>query len=137
MSKEYDETKVKPTPSVSQEPEKTNGSKVHNILSKRKFEINFDDTKYAVKAIKTQFAKTEQRPSKLRDFLKSIPVIGRFLVRILMPEKETYKKLRPRIGHSSEANNKTSIDNKHTEEVGSELKKSKVEQVDNEKSRGQ
>ncbi|WCR58022.1 hypothetical protein [Wolbachia endosymbiont of Ctenocephalides felis wCfeJ] len=132
MSKEYNETKLKPAPSISQESEKINGSRVQNILSQKKYKINFDDKKYAVKVIKTQFAKAEQRPSKLRDFLKSIPMIGGLLARIFAPEEETYKKLRLQAGHPSEAKSKTCIDNKHTEEVGSRLKKSNVEQVDKE-----
>ncbi|NSM56482.1 hypothetical protein HET73_02750 [Wolbachia endosymbiont of Atemnus politus] len=131
MSKEYDETKVKPAPSISQEPEKISGSKVQNVLSKREFKINFDDAKYAVKTVKTQFAQTEQQPSKLRDFLKSIPIIGRFLVRVFIPEKEAHKKSQAVC--SSKTRHETSVDDEYTQKVGSRLEKSNVEQVDDKK----
>ncbi|EAL58039.1 conserved hypothetical protein [Wolbachia endosymbiont of Drosophila ananassae] len=53
MSKEYDETKVKPAISTPQGPEGTNGSKAQSVLSnKRKPTINFDDKKYGVKTSK-------------------------------------------------------------------------------------
>ncbi|MDM8335402.1 hypothetical protein [Wolbachia pipientis] len=123
MSKEYDETKVKPAISAPHEPKKTDGLKVQNVLLRREFKINFDDAKYAVKVIKTQPAKTGQRPSKLRNFLKSIPVIGGFLVRVFTPKREAYKKLQSQAGYSSEAKNKAHINNKHTEEIDSRLKK--------------
>ncbi|WP_395462971.1 hypothetical protein [Wolbachia endosymbiont of Cantharis cryptica] len=85
MNKEYDETMVKPPTSISKELEETNGSKAQNVFSERKSEINFDDKKYATKILITdqQPLKKEQEPSKLIDFLKPIPIIGRFLVRIL------------------------------------------------------
>ncbi|QOD38668.1 hypothetical protein [Candidatus Wolbachia massiliensis] len=132
MSKEYDETKVKPVTSIPQGLKKINVSKVQNVLSRKEFKINFDDAKYAVKTVKTRFLETEQQPSKLRDLLKSIPVIGRLLAKIFTPEEAAYKKLQLQTDHSSEARNKTCINNKHTEEVGSRLKKSNVEQVDKE-----
>lgn len=40
MSKEYDETKVKPAMSTPQEPERTNGLKAQNVLSKKKKACN-------------------------------------------------------------------------------------------------
>ncbi|WP_341812511.1 hypothetical protein [Wolbachia endosymbiont (group A) of Conops quadrifasciatus] len=64
--------------------------------------------------------------------MKSIPIIGGLLVKIFTPEKEAYKKPQSQTYRSSEVKNKTCIDNKHTEEVRSRLKKSNVEQVDKE-----
>ncbi|WP_088414464.1 hypothetical protein [Wolbachia endosymbiont of Wuchereria bancrofti] len=135
MSKKYDETKVKPAISTSQEPKRTNGSKVQSVLSKRRYDINFDDKKYAVKTVKTRFLETEQQSSKLRDLLESIPVIGRFLAKIFTSEKETYKKLQLQIDRSSKIRNESRIDDKYTEEISSKLKKSNIEQVDDKKSR--
>ncbi|WP_341818309.1 hypothetical protein [Wolbachia endosymbiont (group B) of Ennomos erosarius] len=145
MSKEYDETKVKPAMSTPQEPERTNGLKAQNVLSKkRKPAINFDDKKYGVKNLKIdqQFLNKRQEPSKLRDFLRSIPIIGRFLARIFTPEKieiisnpimEAYEK--SQAGHSSKIKDETSIDDEHAKEVDSKLEKGNVERVDNKKSR--
>lgn len=147
MNKEYDETKVKPAISRPQEPEKTNGSKGQSVLSKkRKPAINFDDKKYGVKTpkIDQQFSNKGQESSKLRDFLRSIPIIGRFLARIFTPEKieiisnpiydnmEAHEKLQS--GHSSKIEDRTSIDDKHAK-VDSKLENGNVKQVDNEKSR--
>ncbi|UPA55131.1 hypothetical protein MWH06_00125 [Wolbachia pipientis] len=148
MSKEYDETKVKPAMSTPQEPERTNGLKAQNVLSKkRKPVINFDDKKYGVKNLKIdqQFLNKRQESSKLRDFLRSIPIIGRFLARIFTPEKieiisnpiydnmEAYEK--SQAGHSSKIKDETSVDDEHTKEVDSKLEKGNVEQVDNKQSR--
>ncbi|QKX00833.1 hypothetical protein GOY14_00415 [Wolbachia endosymbiont of Dipetalonema caudispina] len=92
MSKEYNETKIKTTLSMPRENKKTNELKVQNILSQKKYKINFDDRKYAVKIIKTQFAKTEQKPSKTKkSFLKSIPIIGELLAKIFTSERERLK----------------------------------------------
>ncbi|MCV3769178.1 MAG: hypothetical protein K0T53_00360 [Wolbachia pipientis] len=93
MSKEYNETKIKTTLSMPQENKKTNELKIQNILSQKKYKINFDDRKYAVKIIKTQFAKTEQKkPSKTKkSFLKSIPIIGELLAKIFTSERERLK----------------------------------------------
>lgn len=135
MSKEYDEIKIKPAPSTSQEPKEANESKIQHVLLKRKYNINFDDKKYAVKTVETRFLETQQRPSKLRDLLKSIPVVGGFLVKIFTPEKGVYKKLQLQTGYSNEAKNKIHIDNKHAGKVSSKLKEGSAEQVDNEKSR--
>lgn len=148
MSKEYDETKVKPAMYTPQEPERTNGLKAQNVLSKkRKPAINFDDKKYGVKNLKIdqQFLNKRQEPSKLRDFLRSIPIIGRFLARIFTPKKieiisnpiydnmEAYEK--SQAGHSSKIKDETSIDDEYAKEVDSKLEKGNVEQVDNKKSR--
>jgi len=148
MSKGYDETKVKPAMSTPQEPERTNGLKAQNVLSKkRKPVINFDDKKYGVKNLKIdqQFLNKRQESSKLRDFLRSIPIIGRFLARIFTPEKieiisnpiydnmEAYEK--SQAGHSSKIKDETSVDDEHTKEVDSKLEKGNVEQVDNKQSR--
>ncbi len=148
MSKEYDETKVKPAMSTPQEPERTNGLKAQNVLSKKiKPVINFDDKKYGVKNLKIdqQFLNKRQESSKLRDFLRSIPIIGRFLARIFTPEKieiisnpiydnmEAYEK--SQAGHSSKIKDETSVDDEHTKEVDSKLEKGNVEQVDNKQSR--
>ncbi|XCA33535.1 MAG: hypothetical protein ABS808_01585 [Wolbachia endosymbiont of Polyergus mexicanus] len=148
MSKEYNETKVKPAMSTPQEPERTNGLKAQNVLSKkRKPVINFDDKKYGVKNLKIdqQFLNKRQESSKLRDFLRSIPIIGRFLARIFTPEKieiisnpiydnmEAHEKLQA--GHSSKIKDETSVDDEHTKEVDSKLEKGNVEQVDNKQSR--
>lgn len=141
MNKEYNETKVKPAMSTPQEPERTNGLKAQNVLSKkRKPAINFDDKKYGVKNLNKR-----QESSKLRDFLRSIPIIGRFLARIFTPEKieiisnpiydnmEAYEK--SQAGHSSKIKDETSVDDEHAKEVDSKLEKGNVEQVDNKKSR--
>jgi len=75
MSKEYDETKVKPAMSTPQGPEGTNGSKAQSVLSnKRKPTINFDDKKYGVKTSKIdqQSLNKRQESSKLRDLLSAI-----------------------------------------------------------------
>lgn len=148
MSKEYDETKVKPAMSTPQEPERTNGLKAQNVLSKkRKPVINFDDKKYGVKNLKIdqQFLNKRQESSKLRDFLRSIPIIGRFLARIFTSEKieiisnpiydniEAYEK--SQAGHSSKIKDEISVDDAHAKEVDSKLEKGNVEQVDNKQSR--
>ncbi|MDX5462049.1 hypothetical protein [Wolbachia endosymbiont of Oedothorax gibbosus] len=145
MNKEYDETKVKPAMSTPQEPERTNGLKAQNVLSKkRKPAINFDDKKYGVKNLKIdqQFLNKRQESSKLRDFLRSIPIIGRFLARIFTPKKvevvsnpimEAYEKLQA--GHSCKIKDETSVDDEYAKEVDSKLEKGNVEQVDNKKSR--
>ncbi|QKX02555.1 hypothetical protein [Wolbachia endosymbiont of Dirofilaria (Dirofilaria) immitis] len=130
MNKENNEI-VKPTSSTPQETEKINEPRVQNVLSQKKYKINFDDRKYAVKIIKTQFTKIEQQPLKPKGFLKSIPVIGKLLAKIFTSEGETYK-LRLQTDHFSKAKNETCINNKYTEGVGSKLKKSNVEQVDKE-----
>ncbi|QKX02661.1 hypothetical protein GOY07_00060 [Wolbachia endosymbiont of Litomosoides sigmodontis] len=135
MSDKYDETKVKPTTSTSQDEKRINESKVQNILSKRRYDINFDDKKYAVKTVKTRFSEIEQQPSKSRGLLESILVIGRFLAKIFTSEKETYNKLQLQIGRSSKTKEESHIDDKHTEEISSKLKKSNIEQVDDKKSR--
>ncbi|WP_250295415.1 RasGAP domain-containing protein [Wolbachia endosymbiont of Oedothorax gibbosus] len=143
MSKEYDETKVKPAISTLQEPEKANRSKAQTGTA-----INFDDKKYGVKTpkIDQQFLNKRQESSKLRDFLRSIPIIGEFLARIFTPKKieiisnpiydnmEAHEKLQS--SHSSKIEDKTSIDDEHTKEVDSKFEKGNVEQVDNKKSRG-
>jgi|GEM_PF-5323296 len=148
MSKEYDETKVKPAMSTPQEPERTNRLKAQNVLSKkRKPAINFDDKKYGVKNLKIdqQFLNKRQESSKLRDFLRSIPIIGRFLARIFTPEKieiisnpiydnmEAYEK--SQAGHSSKIKDEISVDDEYAKEVDSKLEKGNVEQVDNKQSR--
>ncbi len=106
MGKEYDETRVKPTMSTPQEPERASGLEAQNILSKkRKPVINFDDKKYGVKNLKIdqQFLNKRQESSKLRDFLRSMPIVGKFLAKIFAPEKieiishpimEAYEKLK-------------------------------------------
>ncbi len=142
MSKEYDETKVKPAMSTPQGPEGTNGSKAQNVLSKkRKPVINFDDKKYGVKTSKID-QQSPNKASKLRNFLRSTPIIGRFLARIFTPEKveivsnpimEAYEK--SQAGYSSKIKDETSIDDEHAKEVDSKLEKGNVEQVDNKKSR--
>ncbi|WP_065106840.1 hypothetical protein [Wolbachia endosymbiont of Nomada ferruginata] len=149
MSKEYDETKVKPAISTPQGPEGTNGSKAQSVLSnKRKPTINFDDKKYGVKTSKIdqQSLNKRQESSKLRDLLRSIPIIRRFLARIFTPEKieiisnpiydnmKAYKKSQE--DYPSKIKDETSIDDEHTKEVDSKLEKGNVEQVDNKKSRG-
>ncbi|NUY39380.1 hypothetical protein GO684_01510 [Wolbachia endosymbiont of Litomosoides brasiliensis] len=135
MSEKYDETKVEPATFTSQEPKRINESKVQNILSKRRCDINFDDKKYAVKTVKTRFLETEQQSSKPRGLLESILAIGRFLAKIFIPEKETYNKLQLQTGRSSKIKDGSRIDDKHTEEISSKLKKSNIEQVDDKKSR--
>lgn len=146
MNKEYNETKVKPAMSTPQEPERTNGLKAQNVLSKkRKPAINFDDKKYGVRNLKIdqQFLNKRQESSKLR-ILRSIPIIGRFLARIFTPEKieiisnpiydnmEAYEK--SQAGHSSKIKDETSVDDEQAK-IDSKLKKGNVEQVDNKKSR--
>ncbi|GFR07165.1 uncharacterized protein TNCT_13471 [Trichonephila clavata] len=149
MSKEYDETKVKPAMSTPQEPERTNGLKAQNVLpKKRKSAINFDDEKYGVKNFKIdqQFPNKRQESSKLRDFLRLILIrIRRFLAGILTSEKTeiisnpTYDNMeaheKSQAGHSSKIKDETSVDDEHTKEVDSKLEKGNVEQVDNKKSR--
>lgn len=135
MSKKHDDTKVKPAVSAFQKPEKINRLEIQNVLSKKsKPAINFDDKKYGVKISKIDqhLSNKKQESFGLRDFLSSIPIIGRFLVKIFTPEKEEYKKLQSQIGDSSKAKDEACVDNKYTEEVSSKLKKSNVEQVDKE-----
>uniref|UniRef100_A0A8D8HAZ4 (northern house mosquito) hypothetical protein n=1 Tax=Culex pipiens TaxID=7175 RepID=A0A8D8HAZ4_CULPI len=135
MSKKHDDTKVKPAVSAFQKPEKVNRLEIQNVLSKKsKPAINFDDKKYGVKISKIDqhLSNKKQESFGLRDFLSSIPIIGRFLVKIFTPEKEEYKKLQSQIG-LSKAKNEIYIDNKRTEEVGSKLENGNIEQVDKEK----
>ncbi|QKX01515.1 hypothetical protein GOY13_00845 [Wolbachia endosymbiont of Cruorifilaria tuberocauda] len=132
MSNEYNQSKVKPVPDMTQETEKIENLRVQNVLLQKKYKINFDDKKYAVKIIKTQFAKTEQHPSKARDFLKSIPVIGGLLAKIFTSEKGIHKKLRLQTIRSRETKNEDHINDKHIEKVCSKLKRSNIEQVDKE-----
>lgn len=136
MSKKHDDTKVKSVVSAFQKPEKVNRLEIQDVLSKKsKPAINFDDKKYGVKIPKTDqyLSNKKQEPFRLKDFLSSIPIIGRFLVKIFTPEKEEYKKLQSQIGLSNKAKNEIYIDNKRTEEVGSKLENGNIEQVDEEK----
>ncbi|WP_353280830.1 hypothetical protein [Wolbachia endosymbiont (group B) of Cyclophora punctaria] len=136
MSKKHDDTKVKPAVSEFQKPEKVNRLEIQNVLSKKsKTAINFDDKKYGVKISKIDqhLSNKKQESFGLRDFLSSIPIMGRFLVKIFTPEKEEYKKLQSQIGLSNKAKNEIYIDNKRTEEVGSKLENGNIEQVDKEK----
>ncbi|MGL9732481.1 MAG: hypothetical protein ACR5KW_00300 [Wolbachia sp.] len=84
MSKKYDETKVKSAISISSGFDGINESKIQVI--RKKFP-NFNDKRYSVKTVKTLFLETGQQSLKLRNFLKSIPIIGRFLAKIFTPEK--------------------------------------------------
>lgn len=136
MAEKYYDTKVKPEVSTSQKPGKVNRLEIQNVPSKKsKPAINFDDKKYGVKISKIDqhLPDKKQESFGLRDFLSSIPVMGRFLVKVFMPKKEEYKKLQSQVGYSNKAKNETYIDNKRTEEVGSKLEDGNAEQVDKEK----
>ncbi|OCA06827.1 hypothetical protein [Wolbachia endosymbiont of Trichogramma pretiosum] len=136
MSKKHYDTKVKPIVSEFQKPEKVNRLEIQNVLSKKnKPAINFDDKKYGVKISKIDqyLSNKKQESFGLRAFLSSIPVIGRFLVKIFTPEKGGYKKLQSQIGLSNKAKNEIYVDNRRTEEVGSKLENGNIEQVDKEK----
>ncbi len=137
MNKEYDDTKVKPAVSTSQKPEEINRSETHNVLSKKsKPAINFDDKKYGVKvSIDQHLPNKKQEPFGLRRFLKSMPIIGDFLTKILTPEEEAHKKLQSQVDYSGKVKDEAYIDNKYTKEVGSKLEGGNVEQVDKEKKK--
>ncbi|MDR2548289.1 MAG: hypothetical protein LBC34_02185 [Rickettsiales bacterium] len=148
MSKKYDETKVKPATSTPQGPKGTNESRIQ--VTRRKFP-NFNDERYSVKTVKTRFLETGQQPSKLRNFLKLIPIIGKSLAKVFTPEKieiisnpiyesreayEAYKRSRNK--YYSEAKGEAKIirtGGKHEKGISSKVKQGSVERVEHEKSR--
>ncbi|MCA4775068.1 hypothetical protein IHO40_02980 [Wolbachia endosymbiont of Mansonella ozzardi] len=93
--------------------------------------------------------KKEHKYSKLRNFLKSIPVIGKFLAKVFTPEKieiisnpiyesreayETYKRSRNK--YYSEAKDKAKticMDGKHEKGVSSKVKQGSVESIEHKK----
>ncbi|MDG7055744.1 MAG: hypothetical protein LJD31_04430 [Wolbachia endosymbiont of Menacanthus eurysternus] len=145
MSKKYDETKVKPTTSTPPGPKGTNESRIQ--VARRKFP-NFNDERYSVKTVKTRFLETGQQPLKLRNFLKSIPIVGKFLAKVFTPEKietisnpiyeskEAYEAhKRSRNKYYSEAEDEAKIirtDGKHEKGISSKVKQGSVEQVEHE-----
>ncbi|NUX00931.1 hypothetical protein GO685_00050 [Wolbachia endosymbiont of Madathamugadia hiepei] len=145
MSKKYDETKVKPATSTPPGPKGTNESKIQ--VKRRKFP-NFNDERYSVKTVKTRFLETGQQPSKLRNFLKSIPIIGRFLAKVFTPEKieiisnpicenreayEAYKRSRNKYHSKAKDEAKTiCTGGKHEKVISSKVKQGSVEQVEHE-----
>ncbi|MDR1139902.1 MAG: hypothetical protein LBJ80_05065 [Rickettsiales bacterium] len=145
MSKKYDETKVKPATSTPPGPKGTNESRIQ--VTRRKFP-NFNDERYSVKTVKTRFLETGQQPSKLRNFLKSIPIVGKFLAKVFTPEKieiisnpiyenrEAYKAYkRSRNKYYSEAKDEAEVvctDGKDKKGISSKVKQGSVEQVEHE-----
>lgn len=143
MSKKYDETKVKPATSTPQGPKGINESRIQ--VTRRKFP-NFNDERYSVKTVKTRFLETGQQPSKLRNFLKSIPIVGKFLAKVFAPEKieiisnpiyesreayEAYKRSRNK--YYGEAKGEAKIictDGKHEKVISSKVKQGSVESIE-------
>ncbi|MGL9760999.1 MAG: hypothetical protein ACR5LB_02075 [Wolbachia sp.] len=145
MSKKYDETKVKPATSTPPGLKGTNESKIQ--VTRRKFP-NFNDERYSVKTVKTRFLETGQQPSKLRNFLKSILIIGRFLAKVFTPEKigtisnpiyenreayEAYKRSQNKYYSEAEDEAKTiCMGGKHDKVISSKVKQGSVEQMEHE-----
>jgi hypothetical protein len=104
----------------------------------------FNDNKYGTNTLKTdqQSQKNEQKSSKLRGLLKSIPIIGESLARTFTPKKieiisnPIYNNMEEdKKSQDKSADHSSAI--KDEEAVSSEVETSedKIERVDNKKSR--